>query len=197
MSYSEIIENPVVSDLHHVLDRATAFWSKVKIGDPADCWEWQGCHLTKTTRSLPYGQFYISKTKKLRAHRAAYMLSKKTDPGASLVCHSCDNPKCCNPAHLWLGTPADNNADRAKKGRSAKAEHLTSEHRSQKGESHGCAKLTTDEALRIRILYDEGANLGDLAAMFSVSKTTICKIGKRRTWAHLQPSGALEAEAKP
>jgi hypothetical protein len=181
------------SDLQRVLDRSPAFWRKVTRAGPDDCWEWQGTHLKKTTRSLPYGQFYVSKTKRIRAHRAAYMLDKKADPGDRLVCHSCDNPKCCNPRHLWLGSYADNNADRARKGRSAEV-HLTNEHRSHQGEDHGCAKLTSAQALEIRRLYDSGSGLAELAGRFNVSKTTVCKIGKRKNWSHLPEFRALEAQ---
>ena len=94
------------------------FWSRIKIGNPEDCWPW--------TRSISngYGQIKI-KNKQTAANRLAYFLSTGKDPGESCVLHNCpngDNPACCNPAHLWLGTLADNNADKVKKSRQAKGD---------------------------------------------------------------------------
>jgi HNH endonuclease len=90
------------------------FWSRVKILGPDDCWEWQGnCR----GRTVQYGLFTI-KSKNTPAHRVAYTLVKGEIPDGLSVCHECDNGKCCNPNHLWLGTIADNNRDRHEKGRS-------------------------------------------------------------------------------
>ncbi len=86
------------------------FWSWVK-KVPSGCWEWQGC-LTKTG----YGRFQVH-PKTLRAHKVSYFLCKGSFPNDFLVCHTCDNPRCVNPEHLWVGSPKDNVLDMIKKGR--------------------------------------------------------------------------------
>lgn len=87
------------------------FWAKVAVLDPpGTCWPWRGgCD------RAGYGWF-IYRSKQYRAHRLAFQFAN-ADPGDLHVLHRCDNPPCCNPAHLFLGTQADNNADMMAKGR--------------------------------------------------------------------------------
>lgn len=88
------------------------FWSQVKQGAPDECWEWQG-----RRNDDGYGQIRLGNT--YRAHRIAYKLAYGSIPDSLWVLHRCDNPPCCNPAHLFLGTVLDNNRDAAAKGRRA------------------------------------------------------------------------------
>lgn len=91
------------------------FWENVDKRGPDDCWEWMA--------GKEFGYGYIRreghKGKMARAHRVAWELTNGPIPKGMCVLHRYDNPGCCNPAHLWLGTLADNNADMAAKGRHA------------------------------------------------------------------------------
>lgn len=84
------------------------FWSKVNMGLPDECWEWQA----KLARG--YGRFYIEHIT-IAAHRLSWIMLRGPIPDGILVLHKCDNRKCVNPNHLYLGTHSDNNSDRAQR----------------------------------------------------------------------------------
>lgn len=106
----QFFKRPPNKMLPHLTEEIKArFWSKVATTDnPDSCWKWLA--------TGAYGGFRIGR-KMYMAHRIAYFLIKGEDPGAMELLHSCDNPKCCNPAHLSPGTHLDNMKDMAKKGR--------------------------------------------------------------------------------
>ena len=87
------------------------FWSKVDVQGPDDCWLWK-----QSTDRHGYGQTGHDGLH-WSAHRLAWQLSNGPIPDGLFVLHHCDNPPCCNPAHLFLGTQADNMADMVSKGR--------------------------------------------------------------------------------
>lgn len=143
------------------------FWSKVQKSD--GCWEWQAA-----LGHFGYGMFQY-KDKNVGAHRFAYEATKGPIPTGKFVCHSCDNRRCVNPDHLWVGTPADNTKDRDAKGR-----HWTYGHR---GETNTNAKLDWEKVESIRSLYVTGKySHRDLSAMFGVSCGAVSCVLENRTW---------------
>jgi hypothetical protein len=131
------------------------------------CWTWKGYK-----RPGGYGEAYFGvrpNRERILAHRLAYEVTKG-DPGALLVCHTCDEPSCVNPEHLFLGTIQDNMDDRNRKGRQAR------------GERNGPAKLTEDQVRAIRA--DPRMNT-EIAKDYGVFETTVSTIKHRRTWKHV------------
>lgn len=148
------------------------FWEKVDKSLPGRCWEWNA-----GITIYGYGKFKIllnEKWRSMNAHRVAWLLVFGDILPGLEVCHSCDNRKCCNPAHLFLGTKAQNNADMITKGRQA----------------HGCkikaSKLTPENVLEIRQRYLDGAeSWASLARKYDVTKRTIGNVLQKKTWAWL------------
>ena len=132
-----------------------------------DCWEWQGAIQTKG-----YGSFSIGNGKTALAHRVAYeIITGKEIPKGMCVLHKCDNRKCVNPDHLFLGSILDNNRDMLQKGRNAK------------GERNGRSKLTLEDVKRMRELHLDGNYpIKQLEEIFSVSRSSIRKIIKEDYW---------------
>lgn len=144
------------------------FWPKVDVRGPEDCWEWKA----SISRLSGYGKFRFHGRMDL-AHRASYWISIG-DPGDLCVLHRCDNRRCVNPGHFFLGTLGDNNRDRAEKGRS----------RDQNGERNNLAKLTAESIGAIR-RNAEGLTGRALAKRFGVSPAAICLIRKGLRWSHV------------
>lgn len=88
-----------------------SFWSRVRKGDASDCWEW-GSYRDRDG----YGKFKTDGAPRA-AHRIAYELANGVALADLHACHSCDNPPCCNPAHLWAGTCLENRRDSVAKNR--------------------------------------------------------------------------------
>lgn len=151
-----------------VVDR---FWLKIS-GDcnPDGCWNFTGCKIKG------YGQFpvIINGQKEKRAHRIAWILSNKMlVPNGQQVLHHCDNPSCCNPMHLYLGTPSDNNLDMRSKGRG----------RYVNGERHGrCTKLNESKVGEMRRLKSQGVSNTEIAETFGVSLTHVGRIVDGKNW---------------
>lgn len=140
---------------------------------PGACWRWLGAK----TRSWGYGAFNRSPPNRMRvsASRAAWELYRGPIPTGMLVCHHCDNPPCCNPDHLFLGTSADNSADMKLKGRHVKAPQI--------GSKNGCAILSETDVYAIR---GSTMKVQELMSQYGVSRSTIYGIRRREIWGHLQ-----------
>lgn len=106
-------------------------------------------------------------------HRLAYEMCIAPIPRGLHVLHRCDNPPCCNPDHLFLGTIADNNADKVAKGRQ------------MRGTMTPRAVLTESQVSDIRARYAAGERVMDLAVEFGVSRAQISNIAARRIWRHV------------
>lgn len=159
------------------------FWSKVAILSTDQCWLWKA-GLT----SGGYGFFNVGKYNQYRSHRLAYYFTHGEDPGKLMVCHRCDNPPCCNPYHLFLGTHQDNVADRVLKGRTACGERNGSRKHPEsisRGSARPLAKLTESKIVTIREQLCSGIPVKTLAAVFGVSQSVIYAIRKREIWKHV------------
>jgi len=162
--------------------RRERFWAKVDRGTIDDCWEWTGARQSSQGSAPGYGSVRLE-GRQLSAHRIAWEYAHGPIPDGLVVCHHCDNPPCCNPAHLFLGTIMDNNADRTQKGRSASGDKHWTRHRPLRGEQATRAKLTAVQVAEIRRLYAEGGiSQRELAERYPVSKSAIKHILKGRSW---------------
>lgn len=149
-------------------DFVARFEAKVARGE--GCWEWQASCAGKG-----YGQMKLPKQRRQEyAHRLAYLIYVGPIPPKAEVCHTCDNPRCCNPEHLFLGTSHDNHVDMVKKDR-----HLS-------GERNGNSVLSEEEVRQIRACLKAGIVQSKIASMFGVSQITVSRINTGARWAHLK-----------
>ncbi len=148
------------------------FWERTE--RCGDCWLWTG--------PLVDGR-YGTTTRHRRhhlAHRYAYLLTYGPIPAGIKVCHTCDTPRCINPAHLFLGTQADNVADMIQKGRADFRKNKSH------GSAHYKAKLTEAAVRAIRARAASGEPRTALVAAYGVCTATISHILNRRIWTHVE-----------
>jgi hypothetical protein len=146
------------------------FWDKVDKSKGIEaCWEW-----TASRNADGYGMIGIGKGSSKGAHRVSYLLNNGIIPDGYKVLHRCDNPSCCNPSHLFLGTQADNVADMVRKKRNV----------SHKGEKASGAKLTREEASAIRRdpASRQGVSKVELAKRYNVRIQTIYNVLNDKTY---------------
>lgn len=146
------------------------FWACVDKRRPDECWPWLAGSNPKRGN---YGRFWIHRVE-YRTNRMAFWLHYGIDPGQDDACHTCDNPPCCNPAHLFKGTRKENLDDAKRKQRTAR------------GSNRGSAKLNDAQVREIKRLYiPRKVGCYQLATKFGVTQMTIHKIISGKTWTHI------------
>lgn len=157
-----------VNPEHLVTGDEARFWSKVSKGNT--CWLW-----TDGSDKDNYGKF-MTKENGIqidhRAHIYSYELKHDPIPEGMCVCHTCDNPPCVNPFHLFLGTTEQNTFDRNQKGRQAK------------GAKVATSKLEDEDVKTLRLLSDT-LSVTQLAKRFNITRSSVYAILARRTWKHV------------
>jgi len=138
---------------------------------PSGCLEWQGCLLNG------YGQIRVRKpvNKLFLTHRLSWIMKNGDIPEGFEVCHKCDNPKCINVDHLFLGTRSDNMNDMVSKKRNADF----------KGMKSGKAKINDDQVIKIRSLYSSGIKQSEIALIYGLSAPHVSRLISGERWGHI------------
>lgn len=151
------------------LEVVERFHEKWIVNEKSGCWEW-----TASLAGKGYGQMKVPGTRRQEySHRISYMIHCGEIPEGMQVCHTCDNPKCVKPSHLFLGTSGDNHLDMKEKGR-----HLN-------GERNKNAKLTEEQVRRIHKLSEQGMSQGKIGKAFGVSQGQVYRILHGIQWQHI------------
>lgn len=159
-----------------------------------ECWQWIG-----KINNAGYGEFVegINGKKIIHlSHRKSYEIFKGEIPKGLCVCHSCDNKKCCNPEHLWVGTQKENIQDAKRKGRlpDQKGRKHTEETKKKfkfrkgpdkKGEKHHMAKLTENDVREIKKLLETKIKRNEILKMFKITRPYLYAIKSKKAWPHL------------
>lgn len=161
-----VINDPAV--LQNVEKR---LWNKVDRKNDADCWPWEGA-----VNKDGYGSLRIAQMKTdVRAHRIAYAIAHGLPAQGIVIMHLCDNPKCCNPAHLAQGLQKDNMRDMDKKNR----------RKPPIGINNGSNKLTENQVREIKALLSNGKGVKSIAKIYNLTKKTVFSIKKGNIWKHI------------
>lgn len=151
------------------------FWRHVKAGSDDECWPWEKCPKDR------YGA--IGKDGVIeRAHRVSWQIHIGPIPPGVQVLHTCDNPPCVNPKHLFLGDQTANMRDMARKGRGRSAPRAALQ--------NSKAKVTRAEVAEIRQQLGAGHSQSTIARRFNISQTNVSAISRRKTWGEIPgPAG--------
>lgn len=145
------------------MDNATLAKFMSRFDKVGDCWIWRNAYR--------YGKMEVNH-RSITTHRLAYEHWNGPIPEGMCVCHTCDNKACVNPAHLYLGTVAENSADAAAKGFYDR----------KFGEDNNSAKLTTEQVLAIRA---DTRTQTAIAATYGIDQSTVSYIKRRKRWTHI------------
>lgn len=152
-------------------DAKIRFWSKVDKSNLNGCWIWIGGR-----NEQGYGIFYPEHSHPVRAHRVSFFIKNLELNDDLQVCHTCDNPPCVNPDHLFQGTAKENAADRDRKGRRIPP----------RGNQCWQAKLTPESIIQIREQYEKKKTTHRaLAKQFGVTKYSITRLLSGDSWKHI------------
>lgn len=146
------------------------FWEKIDKAGPDDCWEWN-----LSTYAKGYGRFKIASYTTVHANRVALALHTGSEPEGMLALHSCDNPPCCNPAHLRWGTALENNMDKIIRGRNRCGDHS--------GERNPACKLDASQIEDIVLSLQRREMNTAIARRHGVTHSLISRIRLGKTWA--------------
>lgn len=162
---------PAPKKLQLTEDESRRLWGRITIGLPDECWNWTGHVIGKSPND--YGRLKIQGRETL-AHRVSFQIRHRLLLPGECALHRCDNPRCCNPAHLFPGTQKQNVHDRiAKKRRGSPG--------GPSGETHPSARLKRSDVDSIRA--QKGKESGNaLAQKFGISRKTVYKIWGNRCW---------------
>ncbi len=157
------------------------FWQKVRVCGADDCWVWTGATKARSKANgwsaAKYGKM-LHRGRQVSAHIISYEIANGPIGRGLFVCHSCDNPPCCNPKHLWAGTQQENNRDMWSKKR-ARPNGLNA-----RGSRNSQSILTEDDIPAIRSLIENGLSQTAVAKKYGVTVQAINRIHRGVAWVH-------------
>lgn len=148
-------------------------YERCRLNKKTGCLEWQGAVINRVDRSRAYGVLRF-RGRNVLVHRLSWEVAYGPVPEGLNVLHRCDNPRCFNPDHLFLGTQADNLADCIAKGRCSQ------------GEGHYNSKLTEADVVTIRRMKASGSSYKTLREMFGVSQGVVQRVVAGKSWRHVK-----------
>ena len=149
--------------------RLQRFWQKVDVRGPNECWLW-----TASMKTTGYGRFKLASYEQVTASRVALISSAMSEPEGMCVLHRCDNPPCCNPAHLFFGTNADNVRDKVEKGRARTGD--------QTGTNNGNARIDEHQLELIVARLKAGWSNTRIAADLPITHSMVSTIRRGKMW---------------
>ena len=167
--------DPLPKPILHLLNgddgslRLERFWSKVDRRGPDECWPWKS-----GLNRNGYGSFKLASYRTVTASRVAIIAHTGQEPFGMHVLHSCDNPPCCNPAHLSFGTNAQNHAEKLSRGRARNGNAV--------GSQNGNSKLTEDDVAQIVELLRKGMDNTSIAERFPITHSMVSLIRLGKMW---------------
>lgn len=165
------------------------FWARVKLGAENECWEWTGaCHtfghgaVNVGVRPFEWGEATLGPGNMVTSRVAWVLANRRNVPEGMVVMHSCDNPPCCNPAHLTLGTRLDNNQDCHRKGRYSRITRV-------RGEASYNAVLTKEIVVEVKRRLERGEYPRAIAGSLGVSRYAVEAVRNGLTWQWVRADG--------